>query len=91
MPALQNLASDEGNTGIPVMNLLLAVVLGILPSLFLANEARRMAKTAEIYIKFRFNKEQKGRSLSYWGRLLGWISIYINIGIIVFLIARNFL
>jgi hypothetical protein len=75
--------------GLTTFNLFLGLALGLIPSLLIGNEARRMAKTAEVYLNFRFNKDQEGSTLTKWGRYLGWASIYISIGWIVFLAARN--
>jgi hypothetical protein len=50
-----------------------------------------MAKTTNIYLQFRFNKDQAGSSLAQWGRNLGWAAIYISVGWVVYLAARNFL
>ena len=76
---------------LPAANILLAIVLGVVPSFLLGNEARRMAKTTNIYLQFRFNKDQAGSSLAQWGRNLGWAAIYISVGWVVYLAARNFL
>ena len=76
---------------LPAANILLAIVLGVVPSFLLGNEARRMAKTTSIYLQFRFNKDQAGSSLAQWGRNLGWAAIYISVGWVVYLAARNFL
>lgn len=70
---------------------LLSLLLGVAPSFLLGNEARRMAKTAEFYLKFRFNKSQSGKSRAAWGRILGWLAIYFSVGWIVFLVAVLFL
>lgn len=92
-PTIANLGAEpsEVTDPLPWVNILLGVFLGILPSMWLGNEARRMAKTAEIYLKFRFNKPQQGRSTAQWGRILGWAAIYIGIGWVLFLVGRNFM
>lgn len=82
--------SAEDATTVPVVNILLAIFLGVIPSFLLGNEARRMAKTADIYLKFRFNKDQQGSSIAQLGRNLGWAAIYISIGWVVYLAAQNF-
>jgi hypothetical protein len=92
-PTIANLGAEPSEVAnpLPWINILLGVFLGILPSLWLGNEARRMAKTADIYLKFRFNKPQQGRSTAQWGRILGWAAIYISIGWVLFLVGRNFM
>jgi hypothetical protein len=86
---LGNEAVDGSNT-LPFVNILLSLVLGILPGLLLGNEARRMAKTADLYLKFRFNKDQGGRSNANVGRIIGWAAIYLSVGWVAYLIALNF-
>ena len=92
-PTIANLGAEPGEVinPLPWVNILLGVFLGILPSLWLGNEARRMAKTADIYLNFRFNKGQRGRSNARLGRIMGWAAIYISLGWIIFLVGRNFL
>ncbi len=91
-PIIANWTSETpaDRATIPVINLFLGIILGIVPSVLLGNEARRMAKTAGIYLNFSFNKEQVGLSYARLGRILGWASIYINIGWLIFLVTRNF-
>ncbi|MFQ5611634.1 MAG: hypothetical protein ACE5H9_05825 [Anaerolineae bacterium] len=89
---LGNLFSGQGAEAPPSsvltpVNILLSIFLGVVPGVLFGNEARRMAKTAEIYLKFRFNKAQEGRSRAAWGRILGWLAIYLGLGWIVFLAA----
>jgi len=90
-PLINNSNSEEPSSGVPLVNILLAIFLGILPSFLLGNEARRMAKTANIYLKFRFNKDQEGSSVAQLGRNLGWAAIYISVGWVIYLAAQNFL
>jgi hypothetical protein len=77
--------------GLPPVNILLSLVLGIIPGFLLGNEARRMARTATLYLKFRFNKDQGGRSNANLGRIMGWAAIYISIAWVVYLVGINLL
>jgi hypothetical protein len=77
--------------GLPPVNILLSLVLGVVPGFLLGNEARRMARTANLYLKFRFNKDQGGRSNANWGRIMGWAAIYISLAWVIYLVGINFL
>ena len=77
--------------GLPPVNILLSLVLGVVPGFLLGNEARRMARTADLYLKFRFNKDQGGRSNANWGRIMGWAAIYISLAWVIYLVGINFL
>jgi hypothetical protein len=50
-----------------------------------------MARTANLYLKFRFNKDQGGRSNANWGRIMGWAAIYISLAWVIYLVGINFL
>jgi hypothetical protein len=88
---ISNLGGGEAGVapGLPLtpVRILLSLVLGVAPSLVLGNEARRMAKTADLYLGFRFNKRLAGKSRASLGRILGWLAIYLSVGWIVFLAA----
>ncbi|MEM7035017.1 MAG: zinc ribbon domain-containing protein, partial [Chloroflexota bacterium] len=87
-PIIASLVTESDVQPFSPVSIFLAILLGLAPSVYLALEARRMAKTTDIYVKFRFNKAEEGRTLSQWGAQLSWISIGISGLLLLVLILR---
>lgn len=90
-PTLASFFTGEPVAAFSTISIFLAMLLGLGPSLFLAFEAKRMAKTAEIYANFRFNKKEEGRTMADLGLKLGWISIGVSGLLILVLMLRTYL
>jgi len=68
------------------LTIALAVVLGILPAMLLGFAALRQGQRASWYLNLPAVLEQSGRGKAGFGGALGWLSIYLGIGWILFII-----
>lgn len=90
-PTLASFFTGEPVAAFSTISIFLAMLLGLAPSLFLAFEAKRMAKTAEIYANFRFNKKEEGRTMADLGTKISWVSIGVSGLLILVLMLRTYL